>query len=118
MQQGNQNSRSVDNDHYYSFKVNMTDDFGPAGQRRQLMHGWFRTKRPTKVLNVPYREQAHIILGSSTFAGYSTTIRAGRTLQHLGHAGFGDRVITVGARLYRRFRIHSVLVQTGSQLHV
>jgi beta-fructofuranosidase len=53
--------RSVDSGHYYSFNVNMIDDCGPAGRRRQLMHGWVRMKRPPKVPNVPYWEQAHSI---------------------------------------------------------
>lgn len=53
--------QSVDNGHYYSFNVNMTDNRGPNGGRRQLMHGWVRMKRPPQVPNVPYWEQAHSI---------------------------------------------------------
>ncbi|MHC4741446.1 MAG: glycoside hydrolase family 32 protein [Planctomycetota bacterium] len=53
--------RSVDSGHYYSFNVNMTDNRGPGGRKRQLMHGWVRMKRPPKAPNGPYWEQAHTI---------------------------------------------------------
>jgi sucrose-6-phosphate hydrolase SacC (GH32 family) len=46
--------QSVDSGYYYSFNINMTDDRGPAGHQRQLMHGWVRMKRPPKVPNVPW----------------------------------------------------------------
>ena len=40
---------SIDNGTYYSFNVNMVDDKGPGGSRRQLMHGWVTgPESPTK----------------------------------------------------------------------
>lgn len=53
--------QSVDMGHYYSFNVNMTDDRGAGGKKRQLMHGWVKMKKPPKAANVPYWEQAHSI---------------------------------------------------------
>lgn len=52
--------KSIDNGTYYSFNVNMTDDKGPGGTRRQLMHGWVQGPgSPTKT--VPYWQSAHSI---------------------------------------------------------
>jgi len=52
--------KSIDNGTYYSFNVNMTDNSGPDGARRQLMHGWVTgPASPTKV--VPYWQGAHSI---------------------------------------------------------
>ena len=52
--------KSIDNGTYYSFNVNMTDDKGPGGARRQLMHGWVTgPASPTK--SVPYWQGAHSI---------------------------------------------------------
>ena len=51
---------STDNGTYYSFNVNMVDDKGPGGSRRQLMHGWVTgLESPTK--SVPYWQGAHSI---------------------------------------------------------
>ena len=50
-----QQAHSVDTGHYYSFNLNMTDDKGPAGTRRQLMHGWVNGP-PTPTKSVPYWE--------------------------------------------------------------
>jgi len=50
----------VDLGSYYSFNLHMTDDKGPAGARRQLMHGWVTgPASPTKT--VPYWQGAHSI---------------------------------------------------------
>jgi len=52
--------KSIDNGTYYSFNPNMTDDKGPGGSRRQLMHGWVTgPASPSK--NVPYWQGAHSI---------------------------------------------------------
>ncbi len=54
--------QSVDVGHYYSFNVNMTDDRGPGGARRQLMHGWvLRRQKHPWVPGVPYWQHAHSI---------------------------------------------------------
>jgi len=53
--------RSVDTGHYYSFNLHMTDDKGPNGSERRLMHGWARIGRPPRVEGVPYWESAHSI---------------------------------------------------------
>jgi beta-fructofuranosidase len=51
---------SIDNGTYYSFNVNMVDDHGPGGSRRQLMHGWVTgPESPTKA--TPYWQGAHSI---------------------------------------------------------
>jgi len=53
-------ARSVDNGNYYSFNPNMTDDKGPGGKPRRLMHGWVTgPATPTKA--VPYWQGAHSI---------------------------------------------------------
>ena len=50
----------VDLGSYYSFNLHMTDDKGPGGARRQLMHGWVTgPASPTKT--VPYWQGAHSI---------------------------------------------------------
>jgi len=52
--------KSIDSGTYYSFNVNMTDNKGPSGTRRQLMHGWVTgPASPTK--SVPYWQGAHSI---------------------------------------------------------
>jgi len=52
--------KSIDNGAYYSFNLNMVDDKGPGGSRRQLMHGWVTgPASPTKA--VPYWQGAHSI---------------------------------------------------------
>jgi len=51
---------SIDNGTYYSFNLNMVDDKGPGGSRRQLMHGWVTgPESPTKT--TPYWQGAHSI---------------------------------------------------------
>ena len=52
--------RQIDTGHYYSFNLNMTDDKGPRGARRQLMHGWV-TGPPTPTQDVPYWQGAHSV---------------------------------------------------------
>jgi len=52
--------RQVDQGNYYSFNLNMTDNCGPDGKRRQLMHGWV-TGPATPTKNVPYWQGAHSI---------------------------------------------------------
>jgi beta-fructofuranosidase len=52
--------RTVDTGHYYSFNLNMTDDKGPGGTRRQLMHGWV-TGPSTPTKSVPYWQGAHSV---------------------------------------------------------
>lgn len=52
--------KSMDNGTYYSFNVNMVDDKGPGGSRRQLMHGWV-TGPATPTKSVPYWQGAHSI---------------------------------------------------------
>lgn len=52
--------KSIDNGTYYSFNVNMVDDKGPGGSRRQLMHGWV-TGPPSPTKDVPYWQGAHSI---------------------------------------------------------
>ena len=56
----NPSPRPVELGDYYSFNLNMTDDRGPAGERRQLMHGWV-TGIPTPTEGVPYWQGAHSI---------------------------------------------------------
>ena len=52
--------KMIDTGSYYSFNVNMVDDKGPDGTRRQLMHGWVTgSASPTKT--VPYWQGAHSI---------------------------------------------------------
>ena len=53
--------RSVDTGDYYSFNPHMTDDKGPNGSPRRIMHGWASIGRPPEVKEVPYWEQAHSI---------------------------------------------------------
>jgi len=66
--------KMIDTGSYYSFNVNMVDDKGPAGTRRQLMHGWVTgPASPTK--NVPYWQGAHSI-------PRVITLRGDRLLQH------------------------------------
>lgn len=56
----NSEPQSIDNGTYYSFNLNMVDDKGPGGSRRQLMHGWVTgPASPTK--SVPYWQGAHSI---------------------------------------------------------
>lgn len=52
--------RVVDSGNYYSFNLNMTDDKGPGGARRQLMHGWV-TGPPSPTKTIPYWQGAHSI---------------------------------------------------------
>ena len=60
--------KSMDNGTYYSFNPNMTDDKGPGGSRRQLMHGWVTgPASPTKA--VPYWQGAHSIPRVLTLRG-------------------------------------------------
>ena len=60
--------KSMDNGTYYSFNVSMTDDKGPGGTRRQLMHGWVQgPASPTKV--VPWWQGAHSIPRVLTLRG-------------------------------------------------
>jgi beta-fructofuranosidase len=60
--------KSIDNGEYYSFNVNMTDDKGPGGARRQLMHGWVTgPASPTKT--VPWWQGAHSIPRVLTLCG-------------------------------------------------
>lgn len=59
---------SIDNGTYYSFNVNMVDDRGPGGSRRQLMHGWVTgPESPTKT--TPYWQGAHSIPRVLTLQG-------------------------------------------------
>ena len=51
---------SIDNGNYYSFNVNMTDNQGPQGAERRLMHGWV-TGPPSPTKDVPYWQGAHSI---------------------------------------------------------
>jgi beta-fructofuranosidase len=60
--------KSMDNGTYYSFNVNMVDDKGPGGSRRQLMHGWV-TGPATPTKSVPYWEGAHSIPRVLTLRG-------------------------------------------------
>ena len=61
-------SKSIDNGTYYSFNLNMVDDKGPGGSRRQLMHGWVRgPASPTKT--VPWWQSAHSIPRVLTLQG-------------------------------------------------
>ena len=53
-------TRPVELGDYYSFNLNMTDNRGPDGERRQLMHGWV-TGIPTPTKGVPYWQGAHSI---------------------------------------------------------
>jgi beta-fructofuranosidase len=62
--------KSIDNGMYYSFNVNMTDDKGPDGARRQLMHGWV-TGPPSPAKTVPYWQGAHSIPRVLTLSGDS-----------------------------------------------
>lgn len=56
----NPQPKQVDTGSYYSFNLNMVDNKGPGGSRRQLMHGWVTgPASPTKT--VPYWEGAHSI---------------------------------------------------------
>ncbi len=60
--------KMIDTGSYYSFNVNMVDDKGPAGTRRQLMHGWVTgPASPTKT--VPYWQGAHSIPRVITLRG-------------------------------------------------
>ncbi len=66
--------KMIDRGTYYSFNVNMVDDKGLGGTRRQLMHGWVTgTASPTKT--VPYWQGAHSIPRVLTLGG-------DRLLQH------------------------------------
>jgi len=60
--------KSMDNGTYYSFNVNMVDDKGPGGSRRQLMHGWV-TGPATPTKSVPYWQGAHSIPRVLTLCG-------------------------------------------------
>jgi len=52
--------KSMDPGTYYSFNPHMTDDKGPGGSTRRLMHGWVTgAASPTKT--VPYWQSAHSI---------------------------------------------------------
>ncbi len=53
-------ARRIDPGNYYSFNFNMTDDRGPGGAKRQLMHGWV-LNRPTSTPGIPYWQGAHTI---------------------------------------------------------
>lgn len=53
-------TKSIDNGTYYSFNLNMTDNKGPEGIKRQLMHGWV-TGPPSPTKGVPYWQGAHAI---------------------------------------------------------
>lgn len=53
--------RDVDTGHYYSFNPHMTDDKGPNGSSRCIMHAWARIGKPPKQSKTPYWEQAHSI---------------------------------------------------------
>jgi len=53
-------TKSIDNGHYYSFNLHMTDDKGPGGSRRRLMHGWV-TGPASPTSTVPYWQGAHSI---------------------------------------------------------
>jgi sucrose-6-phosphate hydrolase SacC (GH32 family) len=52
--------QDLDPGHYYSFNLNMTDEKGPGGSRRQLMHGWV-TGPASPSASTPYWEGAHSI---------------------------------------------------------
>jgi beta-fructofuranosidase len=52
--------KQIDTGAYYSFNFNMTDDHGPAGAARQLMHGWV-TGPATPTPEVPYWQGCHSI---------------------------------------------------------
>jgi beta-fructofuranosidase len=58
----------VDTGTYYSFNVNMVDDKGPDGSRRQLMHGWV-TGPPSPTKAVPWWQGAHSIPRVLTLQG-------------------------------------------------
>ena len=60
--------KSIDNGSYYSFNLHMTDDKGPNGEKRQLMHGWV-TGPPSPTRIVPYWQGAHSIPRVVTLAG-------------------------------------------------
>ena len=52
--------RQADLGDYYSFNPNMTDDKGPGGSQRRIMHGWVTgPASPTK--SVPYWQGLHSI---------------------------------------------------------
>ena len=56
----NPEPKSMDNGTYYSFNLNMVDDKGQGGSRRQLMHGWVTgPESPTK--DARYWQGAHSI---------------------------------------------------------
>jgi beta-fructofuranosidase len=53
-------TKSIDNGNYYSFNLHMTDDKGPDGEKRQLMHGWVNGP-PSPTKTVPFWHGAHSI---------------------------------------------------------
>jgi len=64
----NDQPKSIDNGHYYSFNLHMTDDKGSNDGKRQLMHGWITgPESPTKT--VPYWQGAHSIPRIVTLVG-------------------------------------------------
>jgi sucrose-6-phosphate hydrolase SacC (GH32 family) len=50
----------VDTGSYYSFNLNMTDDRGAGGSRRQLMHGWIKGP-PSPTEDAPYWQGTHSV---------------------------------------------------------
>ena len=52
--------RQVDTGSYYSFNLNMTDDRGAGGSRRQLMHGWIKGS-PSPTEDAPYWQGTHSV---------------------------------------------------------
>jgi len=64
----NKQPQSADNGIFYSFNLHMTDNKGPAGKKRQLMHGWITgPESPNKT--VPYWQGAHSIPRVLTLKG-------------------------------------------------
>ena len=62
--------KQIDTGAYYSFNFDMTDDHGPAGAARQLMHG--RVTGPaTPTAEVPYWQGCHSIPRVITLSGDS-----------------------------------------------
>ena len=52
--------QQVDTGSFYSFNLNMTDDRGEGGSRRQLMHGWI-TGPPSPTERAPYWQGTHSV---------------------------------------------------------
>ncbi len=61
-------TRSADPGDYYSFNPHMSDDKGPGGSQRRIMHGWVRN-RPSPTKTVPWWQGAHSIPRVITIAG-------------------------------------------------